>query len=88
MKRRSLTTITLALSLVLAFASADAREFHLGTQIPLTGSLARVGSATNEGIAVAVEIFNREHKGKHSVKRVIIDDESSPAKAVAAIEQM
>jgi branched-chain amino acid transport system substrate-binding protein len=88
MKRRSLTTITLALSLVFAFASADAREFHLGTQIPLTGSLARVGSATNEGIAVAVEIFNREHKGKHSVKRVIIDDESSPAKAVAAIEQM
>jgi branched-chain amino acid transport system substrate-binding protein len=88
MKRGSFTTFALALSLALAFASADAREFNLGTQIPLTGSLARVGSATNEGIAVAVEIFNREHKGKHSVKRTIIDDESSPAKAVAAIEQM
>lgn len=88
MKRGSLTTVALALSLALGFASADAREFNLGTQIPLTGGLARVGSATNEGIAVAVEIFNRENKGKHSVKRVIIDDESSPAKAVAAIEQM
>jgi branched-chain amino acid transport system substrate-binding protein len=88
MKQQRLSTTAVALALALAFASAEAREFRLGSQIPITGSLARVGFATNEGIAVAVEIFNREHKGKHSVKRTIIDDESSPAKAVAAIEQM
>ena len=55
MKWRRLAANALAFSLALPFASADAREFHLGSQIPLTGSLARVGSATNEGIAVAVE---------------------------------
>jgi branched-chain amino acid transport system substrate-binding protein len=88
MKSQSLTAAALAVGVALAFAPGAAREFRLGSQIPLTGSLARVGSATNEGISVAVEIFNRENKGKHSVKLTIVDDESSPAKAVAAIEQM
>jgi len=88
MDRQSLATAAFALSLALAFASAEAKDFRLGSQIPLTGNLARVGSGTNEGIVVAVENFNRENRGKHSVKLTSIDDESNPAKAVAAIEQM
>ena len=37
-----------------------------------------------EGIAVATDVFNRRG-GKHKIRISSIDDESSPAKAVAAV---
>src|SRR3546814_18733447 len=41
----------------------------------------------HEGIAVAVEVFNQTN-GKHTIKVVTEDDESSPAKAIAAVEKL
>lgn len=67
--------------------SAYAEEFLVGVQIPLTGPLARVGMGTQEGIRVAAEVFNKTN-GKHTVKLVTVDDESAPAKAVAAVEKL
>lgn len=67
--------------------SAQAEEILVGVQIPLTGPLARVGMGTNEGIRVAAEVFNKTN-GKHTIKLVTVDDESAPAKAVAAIEKL
>src|SRR3546814_11860287 len=64
-----------------------AEEFLVGEQEPLTGALARVGTGMNEGIAVAVEVFNQTN-GKHPIKVVTEDDESSPAKAIAAVEKL
>jgi branched-chain amino acid transport system substrate-binding protein len=80
-------TSALALSLCLAAAGVHAAELKIGSEVPLTGSLARVGSGTNEGIQVAAELFNK-HNGKHTINVMTIDDESSPAKAVAAIEKL
>ncbi|MBL8511771.1 MAG: ABC transporter substrate-binding protein, partial [Betaproteobacteria bacterium] len=40
-----------------------------------------------EGITVAADIFNRKN-GKHKIKLITIDNESSPAKAVAAVEKL
>ncbi len=77
----------LALSLGLLAGGASADEMLVGSEVPLTGSLARVGTGLSEGIGVAVDIFNRKN-GKHKVKIVTIDDESSPAKAVAAVEKL
>lgn len=77
----------LALSLALASAGASAEEFLVGAEIPLTGTLARVGAGMNEGIAVAAEVFNKTN-GKHTVKVITIDDESSPAKAIASVEKL
>jgi branched-chain amino acid transport system substrate-binding protein len=68
-------------------ASASAEEFLVGAEIPLTGSLARIGSGINEGISVAVEVFNKTN-AKHKIKMVTVDDESAPAKAVAAVEKL
>jgi branched-chain amino acid transport system substrate-binding protein len=83
-----LRLVTLALALAFTFgATAHAEEFLIGSELPLTGTLARVGTGMKEGIAVAAEVFNAKN-GKHKVKIVTIDDESSPAKAVAAVEKL
>lgn len=80
-----LATSLLAVTATLAAAHAD--ELLIGSEIPLTGALARVGSGMNEGIQVAADVFNRTN-GKHTIKVLTIDDESQPAKAVAAIEKL
>jgi branched-chain amino acid transport system substrate-binding protein len=80
------TTIILAMMAATA-ASVQAEELLVGVQIPLTGPLARVGMGTQEGIRVAAEVFNKTN-GKHTIKLVTVDDESAPAKAVAAIEKL
>ncbi|NEX60776.1 ABC transporter substrate-binding protein [Noviherbaspirillum galbum] len=78
-----LLALTCAL-LVSGAASAD--EFKVGAHMPLTGSIARSGNAFNEGILAAAEIFNKN--SKHKIKIVTVDDESAPAKAVAAVEKL
>lgn len=80
-------TIALAVFAALSAGSASAEEFLVGVQIPLTGPLARVGMGTQEGIRVAAEVFNKTN-GKHTIKLVTVDDESAPAKAVAAVEKL
>ncbi|UEM01329.1 ABC transporter substrate-binding protein [Skermanella rosea] len=85
---RHLACAAAALALLLPSADLSAAEFRLGSQIAMSGALARVGMATNEGVNVAVEMFNRAHQGRHTASLITVDDESNPAKAVAAIEQM
>jgi branched-chain amino acid transport system substrate-binding protein len=80
------TSIALAIMAICA-AGAQAEELLVGVQIPLTGPLARVGMGTQEGIRVAAEVFNKTN-GKHTIKLVTVDDESAPAKAVAAVEKL
>lgn len=72
-------------ALVTNFARAD--EFMVGSEMPLTGAFARIGTGMKEGIEVAADVFNRR-SGKHKIKIVMIDDESAPAKAVAAVEKL
>jgi branched-chain amino acid transport system substrate-binding protein len=76
-----------ALSVGGVAGSAAAEEFLVGVEVPLTGSLARVGAGMSEGIQVATDVFNRKN-GKHRIKLITIDDESSPAKALAAVEKL
>jgi branched-chain amino acid transport system substrate-binding protein len=85
MKKAS--SIVLAIVAATGAAAAQAEEFKVGVQIPLTGPLARVGMGTQEGIRVAAEVFNKTN-GKHTIKLVTVDDESAPAKAVAAVEKL
>ncbi|MDS1140234.1 ABC transporter substrate-binding protein [Pusillimonas sp. SM2304] len=85
MNHAAIGLMALALSVPLTVAQAE--EFLVGEQEPLTGALARVGTGMHEGIAVAVEVFNKTH-GKHTIKVLTEDDESSPAKAIAAIEKL
>lgn len=83
-----ITAATLALvATVGAGGTARAEEFTVGVQIPLTGALARSGGGMAEGIQTAAELFNKGN-GKHKIKLVTIDDESNPAKAVAAVEKL
>src|SRR4051812_45150497 len=82
--RTSIAAATLALC---AMAAARADDIPVGVQIPLTGALARVGQGTEEGIRVAAEVFNKTN-GKHTIKLISVDDELSPAKAVAAVEKL
>lgn len=89
--KRTLTQLaaTVALGVALGASSlAQAKEFLLGSELPLTGNLARVGQGMHEGIAVAIEMANRAYAGKHSFKVSTIDDETNPAKAVAAVERL
>ena len=72
---------------LLGATNAFAEEFLVGAELPLSGSLARIGGGMNEGISVAVEVFNKTN-GKHKIKLITIDDESAPAKAVAAVDKL
>ncbi len=78
---------TLVAGLSLGFNTAYAEEFLVGSEVPLTGTLARVGTGMKEGIEVAADVFNRR-AGKYKIKIVTIDNESSPAKALAAVEKL
>ncbi len=86
--KSKMSVSALALTLAMGFGTASAEEFKVGSQIPLTGNLARVGTAMNEGIQIAADMFNKKMDGKHSVTILTMDDESSPAKAVAAVEKL
>jgi len=77
----------LTIGIAAASFGAQAEEFMVGAHMPLTGAIARSGTAFNEGIQAAVDVFNRTN-GKHTIKYVAIDDESAPAKAVAAVEKL
>ena len=67
--------------------NARADDIKVGAQLPLTGSLARVGTGMQEGIMVAAHVFNQTNR-KHTIKVITIDDESAPAKAIAAVEKL
>lgn len=87
--KNKLKTIAIAGAIALVgLTGAQAEDIVLGSHLPLTGKLARVGTGMHEGIAVAVDMFNRQNEGKYKVELVTIDDETSPAKAVAAVEKL
>jgi branched-chain amino acid transport system substrate-binding protein len=79
--------VVAALGLSMLFSTAHAQEFLVGSEYPLTGAFARAGIAMHSGLMVAAELFNR-HNPKHKVKIISLDNESSPAKAVAAVEKL
>lgn len=86
-QRTTVAKMGVALSAAFCAAAVNAEEFKVGAHMPLTGAIARSGAGFNEGVQAAVEIFNKTN-GKHTIKMVTIDDESAPAKAVAAVEKL
>src|SRR5713226_3788217 len=79
--------VALTAAVLLGGGLAEAQEFAVGAHIPLSGPLARVGGSLHDGIRVAADLFNRTHP-KYRINLIVIDDESSPAKAVAAVERL
>ncbi|CAD6558223.1 hypothetical protein LMG27952_06585 [Paraburkholderia hiiakae] len=76
-----------ALAIALAPSLAHATEWRVGVELPLTGALAQAGTEMYRGIQVAADIYNRRHP-QDKITLVAVDDESNPAKAVAAVEQL
>jgi branched-chain amino acid transport system substrate-binding protein len=77
-----------ALAAVAGVGLARAAEpVRLGAHAPQTGSLAKHGIEQIKGIRVAAEDFERTHPGT-KVQLLVYDDESSPQKAVAAVEKL
>jgi branched-chain amino acid transport system substrate-binding protein len=87
MNRRIRTMLVVPFAMTMLASGVDAKEFLVGVEMPLSGALARAGKSNLEGITVGVEVFNRNNP-KHTVKLITIDDESSPAKAIAAVEKL
>ena len=85
MRTSSLAGIAALLACVASPAAAE--EFLVGSEISLTGINARGGGGMQEGITVAVDVFNRR-SAKTKIKLVTIDDESSPAKAIGAVDRL
>ncbi len=86
MLRRTVAAASIALA-TLAGSAARADEILVGAHMPLTGSLARSGQAFDEGMRVAIQMFNAR-SDKHKIRLQVIDDESTPAKAVSAVEKL
>lgn len=87
MKPVSISLLVFFFAMTMKVAVVDAKEFLIGVEIPLTGSIARVGNETLEGIKTGVEVFNKKNP-KHTIKLLIMDNESQPAKSVAAVERL
>jgi len=87
MKKSLKAVMVVFLGLILSTPAAMAEEFLVGIDMPLTGSLARVGNAELEGIKVAVEMFNRQNPN-HTIKIMVVDNESQPDKSIAAVEKL
>ena len=86
---RKITTMTLALAALAgawAGPASAAEPIRLGVHAPQTGSLAKHGIEQVKGIRVAAEDFEKKHGVK--VQLFVYDDESSPQKAVAAVEKL
>ena len=83
----STAALAAALSGLLAPAQAHATEWKVGVELPLSGPLAQAGTEMYRGIQVAADLFNRRHP-QDKITLVAVDDESNPAKAVAAVEQL
>lgn len=81
------TFVVTAVITVLSLSIANAKEYLIGVHLPLSGPFTRSGVGYLEGMTTAVEIFNKVNQG-NTVRLVTIDDESSPAKAVAAVERL
>jgi len=81
-------TVVAALACMSATALAEEKTIKIGSQVPLTGGLARVGLDFLEGIQVAVKQANDDNEGQYQFELLTIDDETAPAKAVAAVEKL
>ena len=86
-KRIGLAALAAMSACGFGLSAAHAEELLVGVELPLTGTLARVGSGMQEGIMVAADIFNKANS-KHQIKLITVDDESAPAKAIAAVEKL
>lgn len=89
LKQLILKTVAIA-AMVACSSAALAQEqvIKIGTHEPLTGAMARAGNGQQDGIKFAVAEANEKYTGKYQFKLVTIDDESSPAKAVSAVEKL
>lgn len=92
MVRRILVSAALGLALGAVGSTAGraqtaAGRIVIGAHMPLTGSLARSGHAFDEGMRVALEACNAAQP-RHRFEVEEIDDESTPAKAVSAVEKL
>lgn len=87
MRFRSIAAAAAALLLAAPIAAARAAEFVVGVHATLTGPMSRSGQAFDEGIQVAARHFNETSTGDR-IRLITIDDESQPAKAVAAVEKL
>lgn len=85
MFRKAIAAAGFALAVTQGAALAD--DILIGAHMPLTGTLARSGQAFDEGVKIALKMFN-ERSTTHKIKLQVIDDESTPAKAVSAVEKL
>lgn len=90
MKNRILLGALIAIAFATSSTAALAQEqvIKIGSHLPLTASLARSGNATLDGIQVAVEEANKKYDGEYQFKLIVADDESSPTKAISAVEKL
>ena len=87
MQKRLQALLLMTLCFSLITINAHAREFLIGSELPLTGKLAATGQAFLKGTETAVAVFNQRNP-EHNVKLLVIDNETSPAKAVSAIDKL
>ncbi len=87
MTTRFIAAITVSILGLLPVAPARAAELKVGVHDAITGSMGQSGVAMDQGLRVAVEMFNRKHR-EHRAVLISINDESDPAKAVAAVEKL
>jgi branched-chain amino acid transport system substrate-binding protein len=85
---RLMTRMALAVAVAAAGAgpATAAEAIRLGAHAPQTGSLAKHGIEQIKGVRVAAEDF--EKKTGVKVQLFVYDDESSPQKAVSAVEKL
>jgi branched-chain amino acid transport system substrate-binding protein len=84
---RKFVALCVGVCLSASLPQARAAEYMVGEVISLTGPNARGGTGMHEGMKVAEAVFNQRPRST-KIRLQTIDDESSPAKAVSAVERL
>lgn len=88
MKKTMTILVSAAMVLGATVTQVHAEDFLIGEHIPMSGKLARTGEGMKRGIETALQVVNEKYAGKHTFRIEAIDDESDPAKAVAAVDKL
>lgn len=88
MKKTTTTLLSAAVYLAISTVTADAANFVIGEHTALSGPMAHVGTGSHRGIVAGLYAMNEKYKGTHTFELKTIDDQSSPAKAVSAVEKL
>ncbi len=89
--KRTFSVLVLFVVVLFLFSGCGKKQddvIKIGAILPLTGENAVYGEAIRNGMLLALEEYNLQHKDKDRIKLIIEDDQAIPANTVSAYNKL